>query len=299
MDGQDWFEDNKGGKSSHEPSFRDHGSRQTANNNRDSISSNNSDTQSVRNKSKSILRRAKVRCGACLTQLGEDFRFFVLETSFVGIAIAFVVAESFVDVINQFVVAFITPAIALIIGKPDFSALIITISGTQFFYGTFINASISFLIISAVVFFFVVVPFLKVQRKLEIPKRDCPFCLSEIPQAACKCAFCASEVEPIPQILAPRDRSLSSFKSKFSGILCCTGCTKCIHHDSVISDNESESEQIQEQHSIPQELHNQNSNLNEIQLPASESLSIQHEYEQHNANVNMNQLHEITVDNTR
>jgi len=96
---------------------------------------------------------------------------------------------------------FLTPLIAAIAGKPDFSALGFDINGTKFPIGDFINALISFLLIAAAVYFFVVLPINALMARIkrgEAPadptSKKCPECLSDIPIAARKCAFCTSAV---------------------------------------------------------------------------------------------------------
>jgi large conductance mechanosensitive channel len=102
--------------------------------------------------------------------------------------------------VTALVADLLTPLIAAIAGKHDFSALAFTINGSRFLYGNFINALIAFISIAAAVFFFVVRPVnaLMARRKTEPPvdetTRQCPECLSEIPIAARRCAFCTSVV---------------------------------------------------------------------------------------------------------
>ena len=107
---------------------------------------------------------------------------------------------AFGAVVTALVADLITPIIAAIIGKPDFSHLTFTINHSQFKYGSFLNALIAFVSIAAAVFFFVVQPVnaLMARRRTE-PDVDsetalCPECLSDIPTPARKCAFCGSEV---------------------------------------------------------------------------------------------------------
>ena len=97
----------------------------------------------------------------------KEFRDFVMRGNVVELAVAVIIGAAFGAVITAFTAAFITPLIALIGGKPDFGDLRITISGTIFPYGQFLNAFISFLIIAAVVFFFVVRPMNKVMARMK------------------------------------------------------------------------------------------------------------------------------------
>jgi large conductance mechanosensitive channel len=88
----------------------------------------------------------------------KEFREFVLRGNVVDLAVAVVIGAAFGAVVTAFVADFVTPLLAAIGGKPDFSELDFTINGSKFLYGHFINAVISFLIIAAVIFFVVVRP---------------------------------------------------------------------------------------------------------------------------------------------
>jgi large conductance mechanosensitive channel len=130
----------------------------------------------------------------------KEFRDFILRGNVVDLAIAVVIGAAFGAVVAALVSSFITPLIAAIGGKRDFSALAFTINGSRFTYGVFLNALITFLIVAAVIFFFVVRPLnlLMARRKPEPAVdrvvRPCPECLSDIPEAARRCAFCTAEV---------------------------------------------------------------------------------------------------------
>ena len=128
----------------------------------------------------------------------SGFRKFLLRGNVVDLAVAVVIGAAFGAVVTAFTVNFITPLIAALGGQPDFSKLSFTVNGSIFRYGLFINALISFLILAAVVYFFVVVPINHLMERYKpsadepTPVKDCPECLSSIPAAARKCAFCAS-----------------------------------------------------------------------------------------------------------
>ncbi|HZN89075.1 MAG TPA: large conductance mechanosensitive channel protein MscL, partial [Thermoleophilaceae bacterium] len=130
----------------------------------------------------------------------KEFRDFVLRGNVVELAVAVVVGAAFGAVVTAFTASFITPLIAAIGGKPDFSALSFTINGSRFTYGVFFNALLSFLIIAAVVFFFVVKPVNALMARhatepdVERETRECPACLSNIPVGARRCAFCTEEL---------------------------------------------------------------------------------------------------------
>ncbi len=130
----------------------------------------------------------------------RGFRDFIMRGNVVDLAVAVVIGAAFGAVITAFVADIITPLIAAIFGKPDFSALTFTINGSKFLYGSFINAVISFLLIAIAIYFAVVLPMNKIaerrargQAPAEPTVKQCPECLSDIPKAARKCAFCTSD----------------------------------------------------------------------------------------------------------
>jgi large conductance mechanosensitive channel len=130
----------------------------------------------------------------------KEFRDFVLRGNVVELAVAVVIGAAFGALVTVFVSSFITPLIAAIGGKPDFSSLAFTINDSKFTYGAFFNALLSFLIIAAVVFFFVVRPLnalmarMRPEPAVDRVVRPCPECLSDIPEEARRCAFCTAEV---------------------------------------------------------------------------------------------------------
>jgi large conductance mechanosensitive channel len=130
----------------------------------------------------------------------KDFRQFLLRGNLVDLAIAVVIGAAFGALVTALVRSFITPLITLIGGGSQFGGLTFRIDQTEFPYGIFLDAAISFVIIAAVVFFFVVKPVnallerLQTSAPVEEETRDCPACLSQIPFAARRCAFCTEEV---------------------------------------------------------------------------------------------------------
>jgi large conductance mechanosensitive channel len=131
----------------------------------------------------------------------KGFKQFLLRGNVVDLAVAVVVGAAFGAVVSAFVKDLLTPLIAAIVGKPDFSAFYFDVNGSRFLYGDFINAAIAFLLVAAAVYFFVVLPIntlIQRYRKAPAPAdpttKKCPECLSEIPIAARKCAFCTSVV---------------------------------------------------------------------------------------------------------
>ncbi|HWF16003.1 MAG TPA: large conductance mechanosensitive channel protein MscL [Acidimicrobiales bacterium] len=132
----------------------------------------------------------------------SDFKKFVLRGNVVDLAVAIIVGVAFTAMVTAFVADLITPLIAAIFGKPNFSNLYFTFHHSTFRYGSFINTVVSFLIIATVVFFAVVLPLNALMKRMNLlPKeepepetRECPECLSDIPVGARRCAFCTSEV---------------------------------------------------------------------------------------------------------
>ena len=128
------------------------------------------------------------------------FKQFVLRGSVVDLAVGVVIGAAFGTVVSALVKDLLTPLIAAIVRKPDFSTFKFTFNGSQFLYGDFINAIISFLLIAAAVYYFVVLPVnaLVARARREPPAdpttKKCPECRSEIAIDAKRCAFCTSQL---------------------------------------------------------------------------------------------------------
>jgi len=135
----------------------------------------------------------------------REFRAFVLRGNMVDLAVAVVIGTAFTAVVNAVVKDLITPLIAAVGGEPDFGDLAFTINGSRFAYGDFLNALVTFLLVATVIFFLIVKPVNALmaarspdEPEPKAPTRPCPECLSQIPRAATRCAFCTSEVQPAP-----------------------------------------------------------------------------------------------------
>ncbi|PYV58753.1 MAG: large conductance mechanosensitive channel protein MscL [Acidobacteria bacterium] len=131
----------------------------------------------------------------------SGFKQFILRGNVVDLAVGVVIGAAFGTVVTAFTKDLLTPLIAAMVGKPDFSAISFTIHGSVFPVGDFINALISFLLVAAAVYFFVVTPINALvgrMRKAPAPAdpttRKCPECLSEIPIDARRCAHCTQPV---------------------------------------------------------------------------------------------------------
>lgn len=132
----------------------------------------------------------------------KGFKDFILRGNVVDLAVAVVIGAAFGAVVKSFVDDILMPVIAAIFGQPDFSSLTLSIGSGVIRYGSFLNALISFLLLAAVIYFVVVMPLNKLAerraRGADPTTKTCPECLSEIPHAAHKCAFCGSPQDAMP-----------------------------------------------------------------------------------------------------
>jgi large conductance mechanosensitive channel len=133
----------------------------------------------------------------------KGFKQFLLRGNVVDLAVGVVVGAAFGTLVTALVKDLMTPLIAAIVKAPDFSELFFTINGSRFLYGNFLNALISFLIVAASIYFFVVLPINTLvararaaQKPADPTTKKCPECLSEIPLAARRCAHCTSLLMP-------------------------------------------------------------------------------------------------------
>ncbi|MGA3075223.1 MAG: large conductance mechanosensitive channel protein MscL [Bryobacteraceae bacterium] len=133
----------------------------------------------------------------------KGFKQFLLRGNVIDLAVAVVIGGAFGAVVTALVKDLVTPLIAAIVTKPDFSAIKFPVNGSMFAIGDFINALVSFLLVAAAIYFFVVAPVNAIMaraRRGEAPPdpttKQCPECLSTIPIQARRCAFCTSPVSP-------------------------------------------------------------------------------------------------------
>lgn len=132
----------------------------------------------------------------------KGFKQFIMRGNVIDLAVAVVLGAAFGSVVTALVKDLITPVIAAIVGRPDFSAMQFEINGSKFLVGDFINAVISFLLIVAAIYFFVVLPMNAIMARVKRGEgppdpttKACPECLSTIPIAARRCAFCTATLE--------------------------------------------------------------------------------------------------------
>ena len=129
----------------------------------------------------------------------KGFGAFIGRGNVVDLAVAVVVGAAFTAVVNALVRDLITPLIAALIGKADFSRLGFTINKSHFAVGDFVNALITFLLDALVIYYLIVVPIRAASERFERPAtvlalKTCPECLSEIPQDARRCKYCTALV---------------------------------------------------------------------------------------------------------
>jgi len=129
----------------------------------------------------------------------KGFREFLMRGNVVDLAVAVVIGAAFGAVVTALVKDLITPLIAALVGKRDFSDIVFTVNNSRFLIGDFINAVVSFVLIAAAVYYLIVLPMNTVMARLrrgekapDPTTKQCPECLSTIPIAARRCAFCTT-----------------------------------------------------------------------------------------------------------
>lgn len=131
----------------------------------------------------------------------KGFREFIFRGNVLDLAVAVVMGAAFAAVVTALVKDLITPLIAAIAGSPDFSSIAVNINGSKLLIGDFLNAVIAFVLMAVAVYFFIVLPVNSLTARLnrgEAPPdpttKKCPECLSDVPIAARRCAFCTSPI---------------------------------------------------------------------------------------------------------
>jgi large conductance mechanosensitive channel len=134
----------------------------------------------------------------------KGFRTFLLRGNVVDLAVGIVIGAAFTAVVTAFVAAFLTPLVGAVTGKSDLAARAYNL-GTKAHpvplkWGAFLSAVITFVIVAAVVYFLVVLPVNKLMARFKtepepkLPTKICSYCLSSIPEAAQKCAYCTADL---------------------------------------------------------------------------------------------------------
>jgi large conductance mechanosensitive channel len=128
----------------------------------------------------------------------KGFRDFILRGNVLDLAVGVIIGGAFGTVVTSLVKDVFTPFIGDLVGKPDFGSVKVG----SIMIGNFLNAVISFLMVAAAVYFFIVLPANALIARLKKPEapaeapavKTCPECLSDIPAAAKRCAHCAQVV---------------------------------------------------------------------------------------------------------
>jgi large conductance mechanosensitive channel len=125
----------------------------------------------------------------------SGFRSFILRGNVVDLAVGIVIGAAFTTVVKSLVGDFITPLVSIPLGNAsDFASRHWTLGGAQFTYGDFLNSVLSFILVAFVVYYFVVRPVNHLMDRFKpeagAETKSCPECLSSIPVAATRCAFC-------------------------------------------------------------------------------------------------------------
>jgi large conductance mechanosensitive channel len=132
----------------------------------------------------------------------KEFREFLLRGNIIDLAVAFISGVAFSAVVASLVNDVILQFVAAVVGKPDFSALSVTLRGSEIRYGQFLTVVVNFVLTMGAVFFFLVKPVNALTRRLVPPAtdepalRECDECLAEVPAKARRCRFCASPLTP-------------------------------------------------------------------------------------------------------
>ncbi len=127
------------------------------------------------------------------------FKDFILRGNVVDLAVGVVIGGAFGGVVTAFTKDLVTPMIAALVGKPDFSAIIYEVNGTKFPVGDFLNAVVAFLLVAAAIYYIIILPMNTINARVKKPEppappstKTCPECISEVPVAAKRCAHCTS-----------------------------------------------------------------------------------------------------------
>jgi large conductance mechanosensitive channel len=130
----------------------------------------------------------------------KGFRDFILRGNVMDLAVAVIIGAAFTAIVTALTEKIINPLLGAFIGKPNFGYLVGHINGGEIRYGDFLTAVVNFLLIAAVVYFFLVLPTQYLLKKFHPAEatppatKPCPQCLSDIPLAATRCKFCTQPV---------------------------------------------------------------------------------------------------------
>ncbi len=129
----------------------------------------------------------------------KGFRDFILRGNVMDLAVAVIIGAAFTAIVTALTTNIINPLLGAVVGKPNFDYLVAHLHGGEIKYGTFLTAVVNFLLIAAVVYFFLVLPTQYLLKRFNPPAappatKACPQCLGDIPAAATRCKFCTQPV---------------------------------------------------------------------------------------------------------
>lgn len=133
----------------------------------------------------------------------KGFRDFILRGNVMDLAVAVIIGAAFTGIVTALTTNIINPLLGAMIGKPNFDYLVANVHGGEIKYGTFLTAIINFLLIAAVVYFFLVLPTQYLLKRFRLtapdplPTRPCPECFGDIPTPATRCRFCGQPVASV------------------------------------------------------------------------------------------------------
>jgi len=132
----------------------------------------------------------------------KGFKEFVTGGNLLEVAVGLIMALALFALVQALIADLITPLIAATFGEPDFGDLSFTINGSEFRYGDFINALITFVSVAAAVYFFIVVPYQKYKRArgIGLGTKRCPECTMDMPQDARRCPHCTAQLGAAPAV---------------------------------------------------------------------------------------------------
>jgi large conductance mechanosensitive channel len=132
----------------------------------------------------------------------KGFKEFLTGGNLIEVAVGLIMALALFALVQALIADLITPLIAAIFGEPDFGDLSFTINGSEFRYGDFINALITFVSVAAAVYFFIVVPYQKYKRArgISFGAKRCPECTMDMPEDARRCPHCTAQLGAAPAV---------------------------------------------------------------------------------------------------
>lgn len=170
--------------------------------NNDNEDTNNEDISTETQSENQIPTKTKMKQG--FNDFLCGYRDFLLLGSGIKYAVGFIIGGMFLSLINHFTSAFITPWLGVIFGERNIATLFFTINGSQFPYGLFIDTLITFLTMTLVLYFAVLLPSKwltkKITDKQESIQTNCMYCCSIISRKAVRCPFCTSVLEAVLEI---------------------------------------------------------------------------------------------------